>query len=96
MPRLFHRDVVENEEDKRKEEKQAAKKPTAFKRPAPHPAKASRRRAVRIEQLTTKGQWDRSFYPRKATLMHKAVELEIASGARVGSSSSNSSSIVSA
>ena len=45
----------------------------------------SRKRArnILLKNINSKSQWDRTFYPKKNTLIHKAAGLEICSGAQV-------------
>ena len=47
------------------------------------PKRRTRAETVLLENLTSKSQWDRTFYPKKNTLMHKAAHLEASSGAQV-------------
>ena len=45
----------------------------------------TRARNIALDDITSKSQWDRTFYPKKNTLIQKAAGLEICSGAQVRS-----------
>ena len=43
----------------------------------------TRARNIALEDISSKSHWDRTFYPRKNTLIQKAAGLEMCSGAQV-------------